>query len=167
MENIRKLLDASKHAAGIESDYALAKTLGISKARISAYYSGKETPNEYACLKISELTGIPLDKVIASVKAESEKDEKRRIEWENYIKRLGGIAAAVVLTFHADVTSKVTWASESIADSGTYSIAKVGNTNYARLFLWFRAVAAAVQRIGKMLFPRVYWTDSLNTCNTA
>jgi len=91
---ITELLDQTKNAAGITSDYALAKTLGINKGRISAYYAGKEAPNEYACLKISELTGIPLDIVIATVKAETEKDEKRREAWENYMKRLGGIAAS-------------------------------------------------------------------------
>ena len=91
---IKELLDRTKNAAGITSDYALAKTLRINKGRVSAYYSGKEAPNEFACLQISQITGIPLDIVIATVKAESEKDESRREAWENYMKRLGGIAAS-------------------------------------------------------------------------
>lgn len=92
---ITELLDRTKAAAKVESDYALAKELGINKARVSAYYSGKEAPNEFACLKISEITSIPLDRVIATVKAESEKDETRREAWENYMKRLGGFAATL------------------------------------------------------------------------
>lgn len=92
---IKDLLDKTKDAAGIESDYALAQRLGINRGRVSAYYSGKEAPNEFACLQISEITGIPLATVIATVKAESEKDEKRREAWENYMKRLGGIAASI------------------------------------------------------------------------
>jgi len=95
---ITELLDLTKSAAKIESDYALAKELGINRARVSAYYSGKEAPNEFACLKISEITGIPLNKVIATVKAESEKDDTRREAWENYMKRLGGLAASVLLS---------------------------------------------------------------------
>lgn len=105
---IAELLDRAKHDAGIESDYALAKALGIHKARVSAYYSGKEAPNEWACLRISEITGIPLDTVIATVKAASEKDVERRAVWENYMKRLGGLAASVLITLCVTVTMLVT-----------------------------------------------------------
>ncbi|MCG2577585.1 DUF3693 domain-containing protein [Dechloromonas sp. XY25] len=105
---IVELLDRTKHDAGVESDYALAKVLGIHKARVSAYYSGKEAPNEWACLKISEITGIPLDTVIATVKAESEKDDERRAVWENYMKRLGGLAASFLITLCVTVTMLVT-----------------------------------------------------------
>lgn len=116
---IVELLDRTKHDAGVESDYALAKVLDIHKARVSAYYSGKEAPNEWACLKISEITGIPLETVIATVKAESEKDDERRAVWENYIKRLGGIAASALITLCVTVTLLVTpTPSEAAQDKG-------------------------------------------------
>lgn len=108
MENVKKLLNAVKQAAGIETDYALAKYLEIRQARVSAYYSGKEAPNEFACLKISEALDMPLAKVIATVKAEAEKDEKRREEWRSYLKKLGGIAASVALPICAVVILNMT-----------------------------------------------------------
>lgn len=36
MENVKTLLDAVKAAKGIESDYALAKALDLSKQHVSA-----------------------------------------------------------------------------------------------------------------------------------
>lgn len=108
MENIKELLDAVKHAKGIATDYALAKTLDLPRARICDYYKGNRVPDEFACLKIAEALGQPLDTIIAKVKAATEKDEKRREVWENYMKRLGGFAASIALVVFLAVTTVVT-----------------------------------------------------------
>lgn len=94
MENIKKLLNETKYATGVETDYALAKNLDLPRARICDYYKGNRAPDEFACLKIAEALGQPLDTIIARVKAATEKDQKRREAWENYMKRLGGLAAS-------------------------------------------------------------------------
>lgn len=101
---IIELLNSVKHANGIKSDGELARKLDVDKRRVSAYYKGDRIPDEYACLKIAEALGKPLDTIIATVKACSEKDEKRREVWENYMKRLGGIAASFATVFLACVT---------------------------------------------------------------
>lgn len=59
MENVKSLLDAVKAAKGVTSDYALAKAMNVNKARISAYYAGKEAPNEFICLLIAQAIGRP------------------------------------------------------------------------------------------------------------
>ena len=105
---INELLDAVKNAKGISTDYALAKTLGLQRARICDYYKGTRAPDEFACLKIADALGMPLDSVIATVKAESEKDETRREAWENYMKRLGGVAASFLVGILCVVTLSVT-----------------------------------------------------------
>jgi transcriptional regulator with XRE-family HTH domain len=105
---LAKLLDETKDALGITSDYELARTLGVSKQAISNYRLGERAPDEFACLKIAEAIGQPLDTVIATVKASTEKDEKRREAWENYMKRLGGVAASIALAFLVFVTGIVT-----------------------------------------------------------
>lgn len=105
---IDELLDAVKTAKAIKSDGELARTLGVSKQAVSRYYLGERAPDEFACLKIAEILGMPLDTVIATVKAESEKDETRRAVWEDYMKRLGGIAASVLVTLCVTVTMLVT-----------------------------------------------------------
>jgi len=96
MENVKKLLDAVKREKGVTSDYALAKSLDIPTQRVSDYYKGTRVPDEFACLKIAEALGKPLNTIIATVKASTEKDEKRREAWENYMKSLGGLAASFV-----------------------------------------------------------------------
>lgn len=96
MENITKLLDEVKAAKGVESKYALAKVLDLPTQRISEYYKGQRAPDEFACLKIAEALGKPLNTIIATVKASTEKDGKRREAWENYMKSLGGLAASFV-----------------------------------------------------------------------
>lgn len=93
---INELLDATKDAKSIKSDGELARMLGVSKQAVSRYYLGERAPDEFACLKIAEALGKPLDTVIATVKASSEKDDTRREAWENYMKRLGGVAASLM-----------------------------------------------------------------------
>ncbi|MFZ2973578.1 MAG: DUF3693 domain-containing protein [Ferribacterium limneticum] len=105
---IKDLLDATKNAKGIETDGELARTLGVSKQAVSDYYNDKRAPDDYACLKIADALGMPLDSVIATVKAASEKDETRREAWENYMKRLGGVAASLMAGIMLLVTLVVT-----------------------------------------------------------
>ena len=108
METIKKLLDDVKKAKGVESDYALAKSLDINKARISAYYAGKEVPNEIACLRIAKALGRNYAEISAMVRMEAEKDNARREEWRNYFKSIGRMADSVMLTVLAVVTFFVT-----------------------------------------------------------
>lgn len=105
---IHELLDATKNAKSIKTDGELARLLGVSKQAVSRYYLGERAPDEFACLKIADATGMPLDSVIATVKAASEKDETRREAWENYMKRLGGVAASFLVGILCIVTLSVT-----------------------------------------------------------
>ena len=116
MKNIKRLLDEVKKAKGIESDYALAKALDINKARISAYYAGKEAPNEIACLRIAKAINRPFDEIMAAIRIDAEKDEKRREEWRRYYKSIGGYAASFMLLLFASVKFFVTSPENAYAD---------------------------------------------------
>lgn len=119
MENTRKLLDEAKAKSGIQSDYALAKILGIPKQRVCDYYKARRAPDQYACMKLSEVTGRPLAEVIAAVEIDAEKDEERREAWKRYYKRLGGMAASFmpfVLMALVGVTFFVTSPSSALAN---------------------------------------------------
>lgn len=105
---IAELLNEVKEKTGSNSDGELARKLGVSKQAMSSYYSGHRAPDEFVCLKIAEALGKPLDTIIATVKVSSEKDEKRREVWENYMKRLGGLAASFLITLCVTVTLVVT-----------------------------------------------------------
>lgn len=117
---IAELLDSVKHAKQLKTDGELARMLGVTKQAMSRYYNGERAPDEFACLRIAEALGKPLDQIIATVKAATEPDEKRREAWENYMKRLGGIAASVLVTLCVTVTLLVT-PSRVNASAATFS----------------------------------------------
>jgi len=155
MENIRKLLDAVLVAKGLSNKSDLAKELDVNKARISAYYSGKETPTEFVCLKIAEATGRSYEEVSAIVRIEAEKDENRRKVWKDYLKRIGGIAACIMLFFLAvnlKVTPTTLQASNGKDSAAQYFV-------LCKLSSLFKTVAAIVQRALSIAFPRFCYAD--------
>lgn len=161
--NIIELLDATKDAKGIKTDGELARLLGVSKQAVSRYYLGERAPDEFACLKIAEAIGKPLDTVIATVKASSEKDNTRREAWENYMKRLGGVAASFMAGIMLLVTLIVTPypAEAAVKPSASYYSPVI------QIMRDFRRAIEAARRIAKMLVLRVYYWCSPNTGITA
>ena len=108
MTKVIELLNAVKMIKGVESDYALAKELDLPRGHICQYYQGKRTPNEYACMQIAKALNRSIDEVMAPIRIEAEKDEKRRQKWREYYKSIGGYAAGLLLGFFALVTLIVT-----------------------------------------------------------
>ena len=108
MKSIKELLDETKAAKGVQSDYALAKALELPNQRICDYYKGRRVPDEFACMKIAEALGKDFAEITAAVRIEAEKDEKRREAWQRYYKSIGGIAASFMLMVFASVTIFVT-----------------------------------------------------------
>lgn len=156
---INELLDATKHAKSIKSDGELARMLGVSKQAVSRYYLGERAPDEFACLKIADATGMPLATVIATVKAASEKDETRREAWENYMKRLGGVAASFMAGILCIVTLIVTSPYAQAKESMTYS----AEMPVIQIMRDFQRAIEAARRIARMLILRVYcwcWPNS-------
>jgi len=153
---INELLDAVKHAYSIKTDGELARTLGVDKRRISAYYKGDRVPDEFACLKIAEALGKPLDTIIATVKATSEKDEKRREVWENYMKRLGGVAASFVAVIFLLVTSIVTSPRAEASALQGFQTSEVGTVCIMLSVKLISKVKAVLRRIVQKCSFRVF-----------
>lgn len=147
MKTIKELLDETKAAKGVETDYALAKALDLHSGLISDYYSGKRSPNEYACLKIAEALNRPLAEVLAAVRIEAEKDESRREEWRNYFKSIGGIAAAFMLMVCLSVTFIVTSGDLQAKESMSYKAPNPDNTNYALFRRRIRSLISVVHNL--------------------
>ncbi|MFZ6732249.1 helix-turn-helix domain-containing protein [Undibacterium sp. Ji42W] len=57
MKTIEYLNAAKKHL-GVESDYALAKRLGVTKQAIGAAMSGKSTLSDETAVKVAQALGI-------------------------------------------------------------------------------------------------------------
>lgn len=82
-----ELLDKCKEKLNITSSYALSKKMGISETNLSRYYSGKSAPDDFACFKIAETLELDPAFVIAKIRAENEKDEKKA----EYFRVFGGL----------------------------------------------------------------------------
>lgn len=85
MNKSAELMDALKAKIGIESDYALAKKLGVNQARISAYRHGKEKPDFYICVKAGIFLNLDPVKIAAEIELEKEKNEERRGFWRDFL----------------------------------------------------------------------------------
>lgn len=91
-----EMLDAAQKKLGVNSDYALAKAMGITKGRIGHYRTGIRTPDEQACFQLADILGIDPAAVIAAVKAERETEPSKAAFWRM---QAGKYAAALgVLT---------------------------------------------------------------------
>lgn len=84
-------IEAAKKALNINSDYAMAKAIGITRSTMSGYRNGN-IMDDFTAAQIAEILKIDPLIVIAAANAEREKGERREY-WEKVSKRLGGIAA--------------------------------------------------------------------------
>lgn len=85
MNTTVEFLDAVKEKLGIESDYALAKRLGLSLSSVSSYRTGRRFFDDDAALIIATALGIHPFQVIASVNAERAKTPEMRARWMGLI----------------------------------------------------------------------------------
>ena len=153
MKTIKEILDETKKAQGVESDYALAKLLGLPTQRISDYYKGHRVPDEFACLRIAEALGKDYAEISAAVRIEAEKDENRKEAWRRYYKSIGGVAASFMLAVLAAVTLFVTTPSNALANQG---VTAESSTDYKLCVLRRRVrglVLAVLHRLATA-FPR-------------
>jgi transcriptional regulator with XRE-family HTH domain len=74
---VKELLLECKVKKGVASDYELADVLKIDRSYIHYYMNGKRQPDEYACFRIAEALGRDPAHVIAEIKAETSKHNKK------------------------------------------------------------------------------------------
>lgn len=98
MELIARLLDAAKEKAGIESDYRLAKVIGITHSVISGYRAGKSMPNEKILSQLCALSGDDPMVVAAEIQSARSKDPEAKSLWLMVAARLRGGATTAILS---------------------------------------------------------------------
>lgn len=121
MRNTIFYIDEAKKKLGIESDYGLAKELGLSRAAVSLWRNGKGSMDDYAATRIAEIIGVNPLIVIAAVNVEKEKTEERKEYWKNFYERLGGIAATILLAVNLIMTPTPSEAA-TILESGAMTL---------------------------------------------
>lgn len=99
MQNTIGFLDAVKSKTGAESDYQLAKVLGVTRGGISSYRTGRTFFDDKMAVKVAGVLGIDAGIVLAAAHAERAKSEAERAAWTSIFEKLGGLAAGVVMGF--------------------------------------------------------------------
>jgi len=85
----------SRHKIG--SDYKLAEFLNISRMRISDYIHERRYPDLYASMQIANALNLDPLQVAADFEEQSEKNEKRREFWRDFLSRARKPFGALVL----------------------------------------------------------------------
>lgn len=77
-----------KRRLEIESNYALAKALGITQQAVGAMMSGKTTMGDATALKVADILKIQRALVLADVHAEREKNPELAAVWRSLVDKL-------------------------------------------------------------------------------
>lgn len=93
-----RLLDAVKRERGLHSDYQLGKLLGVTSSRLGNYRSGRiATMDDDLAVKVAAVLGRPAGAILAALAAERTHSEPARKAWRDAVKRLGGLAAGLLI----------------------------------------------------------------------
>lgn len=86
--NTPEYLDLVRAHLQLPSDYALQKPLGISKALVSAYRTGKESLSDTMAVRIAELCGLDAAKVLIDAHIERSKTPEIRAAWVGVMEKI-------------------------------------------------------------------------------
>lgn len=81
-------IDRAKNAAGIESDYGIAKLLGINRATVSNYRKSMGMLDEDCAIKIANVVGVKPEAVLIDQLAERTKSPEARTALRDAARRL-------------------------------------------------------------------------------
>ncbi|HZX32356.1 MAG TPA: hypothetical protein VFF03_13475 [Rhodocyclaceae bacterium] len=94
-KTVVRVIEAAKTAQGLESDNALAIAIGLDRQNISQFRRGTKPTNEKLLL-LCEAARLDFTSTLAQVERDFAENDQQRQKWDNYMKRLGGIAASFV-----------------------------------------------------------------------
>jgi hypothetical protein len=98
MISVADLLDRAKAGGSIESDYRLAKVIGITHAAVSSYRMKKTMPDARVLEQLCALSGDDVAVVMAQIQAERERTPEGKNMWLMVAKRLAGGATTAILS---------------------------------------------------------------------
>jgi len=81
MFSIADLIDRAKAGGNIDSDYRLAKVIGITHSAVSNYRAGKSMPDARVLEQLCALSGDDLAVFAAQIQAERERTPEGKNMW--------------------------------------------------------------------------------------
>ena len=98
MFSIANLLDAAKARASIDSDYQLAKVIGISHQAMTHYRMDRTLPNEKVIAQLCALSGDDPGVIAAQIQAARSKTPEAKSLWLMVAARMQGAATTAILS---------------------------------------------------------------------
>ena len=96
MFKIARLLDSAKLGASIDSDYRLAKVIGITHAAVSGYRMGKALPKDKVIAQLCAMSGDDPHLMLAQIQLERASSPEAKGLWESLALRLAASDRRVV-----------------------------------------------------------------------
>lgn len=97
MKTTNDFLNDLKPLTETGSDYAIAKLLGVTRGAVHNYRKKKNFFNDDVCIKVGELLEIAPAEIILAVQAERTKSSEAKQSIEQYLAKIGSVAAAVLI----------------------------------------------------------------------
>lgn len=140
-------IDRVRAARGLESDYAAAKALGVSRQAVSDYRNKGNTLDESACLRVAEALGVDAEVVLVDQVRERSKSEAARAALAQALRRLGGVAASILLATGLggipNADARLAQHSKTSSSTTVYTSSKPKRRRKARPFDGLMALAIA------------------------
>jgi hypothetical protein len=91
------------------SVYAAAALLGLPEGTVRNWHLANSYPDALACAKIAELLDVPLERVLADVELEREKNPERRAYWEQLARKFAAclVMGLAITTWPSDGRSAI------------------------------------------------------------
>lgn len=86
--NTVEYLQQAKKALNIESDYALAKSLGVTRSSISGLVNGKNTMSDETAIKVASIIGKHAGIIMLDMRREREKNPEVRAVWSEVMEKI-------------------------------------------------------------------------------
>lgn len=124
MISIANLIDSAKVSGRIETDYRLAKIIGINQSALGNYRAGRSLPDERVLAQLCALSGDDVAVFAALIQAERARTPQGKTLWETIAKRLMDGAAPAILSVCFAITLVAVYADTARA-SGVVALQKV------------------------------------------
>lgn len=147
MFSIADLLERAKAKANIESDYRLAKVIGITHGAMTHYRQGRTLPNESVIEQLCALSGDDAGVIAAQIQAERSKTPEAKNMWLMVAARLRGAAQTAILSVCFAIALIALPAQD--ARASTLDAAKTGQVNLLYI------VSTTILSVGGFLMVRL------------
>ena len=128
MGDVALLLDKAKKTLNANSDAELARQLGVTRASVSNWRTGRNLPDVVQCATLAGLTGEPLAKVLGIVGEARAISREEKSVW----RKLAASAVTLFVLLGA-TTLPGTWARDAHAQDGTaFRVTQASSAYYVK-----------------------------------